>query len=175
MQQVHVPSSDRKQARSRSQDGFFTQSRNHGSQRRHRGRRRIATGRANVFGFCSGALPFVTQRKNMKSLWLPARVVAVPAVSRFHARMRCGARTLRLWQTMWPRSDVRAATSPASRIAYARKSLGALRAADPGRRGKADAAKAKLGGLPSRKPAFSKSPTLWPREPQVAAATLRAV
>jgi hypothetical protein len=33
--------------------------RNHGSQRRHRWRYRIATGKANVFGFCSGAPLFV--------------------------------------------------------------------------------------------------------------------
>ena len=55
--------------------------RNHGSQRRHRGRHRIATGKANVFGFCSGAPPFVPERKT-RSLWLPARVFAVPAVNR---------------------------------------------------------------------------------------------
>jgi len=36
--------------------------------------------KAKVFGFWSGALPFVPKRK-IRSLWLPARVVAVPAVS----------------------------------------------------------------------------------------------
>ena len=66
------------------------------------GRHRIATGKANVFGFCSGAPPFVPKRKT-RSLWLPARVVAVPAVSRFRARMRCGTRTVRFWRAMWPR------------------------------------------------------------------------
>jgi hypothetical protein len=56
--------------------------RNHGSQRRHRGRRRIATGKANVFGFCSGAPPFVPERKT-RSLWLPAQIVAEPTIRRF--------------------------------------------------------------------------------------------
>lgn len=50
--------------------------RNHGSQRRHRERHRIATGKANVFEFCSGALPFVLKRKT-RSLWLPAQMAAV--------------------------------------------------------------------------------------------------
>jgi hypothetical protein len=76
--------------------------RNHGSQRRHRWRHRIATGKANVFGLCSEAPPFVPQRKT-RSLWLPARVVAVPAVSRCRARMQCGTQTVRCWRAMWSR------------------------------------------------------------------------
>jgi len=39
-------------------------------------RDRVATGKANVFGFCSEAPPFVPERKT-RSLWLPARVIAV--------------------------------------------------------------------------------------------------
>jgi hypothetical protein len=52
------------------------------------------------------------------------------------------------------------------------QSLGALRAAAPGRQGKADAAKAKsLDGILLRTPAVSKFPTMWPREPRLVAAT----
>ena len=60
------------------------------------GRDRIATGKANVFGFYSGAPPFVPKRKT-RSLWLLAWVVAVPAVSRFETRMRYAGRTVRFW------------------------------------------------------------------------------
>jgi len=56
--------------------------RNYGSQRRHRGRHGIVTGKANVFGFCSGAPTFVPKRET-RSLWLPALVVAVLGVNRF--------------------------------------------------------------------------------------------
>jgi hypothetical protein len=56
--------------------GSDVAARNHGSQRRHRMRHRIATGGAKVFGFCSGAPPFVPQRKT-RSLWLPGQAVVV--------------------------------------------------------------------------------------------------
>jgi hypothetical protein len=45
--------------------------RNYGSQRRHRTRDRIATGKANVFRFYSGALPFVTKRKKREVIGSP--------------------------------------------------------------------------------------------------------
>jgi hypothetical protein len=45
------------------------------------GRIQIATGKANVFGFCSGAPPFVLERRT-RSLRLPAQVVAEPTITR---------------------------------------------------------------------------------------------
>jgi hypothetical protein len=93
--------------------------RNHGSQRRHRWRYRIATGKANVFGFCSEAPSFVPERKT-RSLWLPARVIAVSAVSRCRTPLWCGTRTVSFQVNDVAARDVQAATSPASRIAPAR-------------------------------------------------------
>jgi len=94
--------------------------RNHGSQRRHRGRNRIATGKANVFGFWSGAQPFVTQRKNTKSL--AARAGGCGA----HGQPIPSANAMRhtngqvLVNDVAAR-DVQAATSPENRIAPALK------------------------------------------------------
>jgi hypothetical protein len=41
--------------------------------------------KANVFGFCSGALPFVPKRKT-RSLWLHTHLLVVPAVKRGEPR-----------------------------------------------------------------------------------------
>jgi len=125
--------------------------RNHGSQRRHRGRIRIATGKANVFGFCSGAPPFVPERKT-RSRWLAARVVAVGRstdAGREH-QVEMGGQVFGSDVTA---RDVLAVTSPANRIATAEQSLGALRAAALGGRGQAAAAKSESCiGLPHGKP-----------------------
>jgi hypothetical protein len=105
--------------------------RNHGSQRRHRGgsdRHR----QANVFGFCSGAPPFVPKRKT-RSLWLPVWVVAVPAVTRSETRMRCVSTDGQVLASDVAARDVQAATSPANQIAVPEQSLGALRAAAQGK------------------------------------------
>jgi hypothetical protein len=61
--------------------------RTHGSQRRHRLRHRIANGKANVFGFCSGA-PLLCRSEKSRSLWLPAQVIVTSAVRRFRTPMR---------------------------------------------------------------------------------------
>jgi len=61
-----------------------------------------------------------------RSLWLPARVVVVPAVSRCRTRMRCGTRTVRCWRAMWPRSDVQAATIASESVSSCRNKVLAL-------------------------------------------------
>ena len=61
--------------------------------RRHRGGDWIATGKANGFEFCSGALSFVPQRKT-RSLWL-LRDACRATVCRCRARVRCRTRTVR--------------------------------------------------------------------------------
>ncbi len=87
------------------------------------------------------ALPFVSQRKT-RSLWLPARVVAVPAVSRCRAQMRCGDRNGQVLASDVAARDVQAATSPASWIAKARRKSWRFAGGGSGQKGKAVAAKA---------------------------------
>ena len=77
-------------------------------------RYRVATGQANVFGFCSGAPPFVQKRKT-RSLWLPALVVAVQAVSRCRVQMGRGTRSGQVLASDVAARDVQAATSSANR------------------------------------------------------------
>ncbi len=120
------------------------------------GRHRIDTGRDKVFGFCSGAPPFVTKRKN-RSLWLPARVDVVPAVNQVLGANAGETHTVGCQVSDVTPTGYVGATSPAYQVVHARTKSWRFAGGGSGAEGKAGAAKAKsLDGLPSRKPAFSK-------------------
>jgi hypothetical protein len=124
-------------------------------------RRRIATGKANVFGIWSGAPPFVPQRKT-RSLWLLAQIVAATGIQPImsaDAKQKPDGPVL---ASDVAARDVQAATSPASRIARAeRKSWrfagGGSRAEGKRRRGKG---KVFRWLSVSRKPAVSNFPPM---------------